>query len=253
MVSSTVLIALLCFSGADAASFLQRIEATKGVGPSFAQASNMDEKISAIVASAKQVQQDPQVQQEERGSFATYDLRVVLQLIFGVAYYFLIVKQYPMLESLQPSKEAIELQKCDAVSATLKTSFPNLVLSWCCTGPRAAHTFHSTGILDYWPSCVMMTCFPCCSLWAVNAFTDLNTKLGGEKQNPLMAALCACFCSCCLVAQDAQSLDLITGMETQLYGVEPRKDIAPAQAAKLTGSDVAEHTQGKDEIEPLLH
>merc|ERR1719198_2517917 len=94
-------------------------------------------------------------------------------------------------------------------------SAPNCMLSWCCTGPRAAHTFHSIGLMNYWVGLILMSCCPCCTLMYTNGCTDMNVRLGGSKQNPLEAAICAWCCTCCLVAQDAQSLDYVTGMETE--------------------------------------
>jgi len=211
------LIALLCLHG-EAASVLRGQVATK--------ATEVVEKHSidatGFFEEIKKVQQNPQVQQGEQGSGGTWVQRIIVQLIFGVLYYFLIVSKYPTLEGLQPTPEAIKLQQLDEVSATFEASMPNCVLSWLCTGPRAAHTFHAAGVLSYWPGCIAMSLLPCCTLWIVNSCTDLNEKLGGEKKDFCMGAICAFCCSCCVVAQDAQSLDLITGMDTNLCGVEQR-------------------------------
>lgn len=166
-------------------------------------------------------QQAPPPQQQQQGGNNDYVTRVILQLLFGVFYYFIIVTKYPMLNeiSAKPNEKAIELQKLDEITATCETSCPNLALSWCCTGPRAAHTLHSTGIMQYWAGLCFMSIAPCCTLWYVNSYTDLNETLGGEKRSLIMSMLCACFCSCCVVAQDAQSLDYITEYNTELCGV----------------------------------
>mmetsp|Transcript_38952 Transcript_38952/g.72319 ORF Transcript_38952/g.72319 Transcript_38952/m.72319 type:complete len:99 (-) Transcript_38952:66-362(-) len=92
-------------------------------------------------------------------------------------------------------------------------------MSWLCSGPRAAHTFYSTGISDYWCSLFGMSLFPCCVLCVANSFTDLNEKLGGQKRGLLMSCLCSYCCSCCVIAQDAESLDLSTGVRTGFCGV----------------------------------
>merc|ERR1719337_292085 len=96
----------------------------------------------------------------------------------------------------------------------------NLFLSWCCTGPRAAHTFYTTIGFNYWAGCFLTSLFPCCTLWYFNSFTDLNERLGGEKRSAVMGLICACCCSCCVIAQDAEALDKITGARTQLCGVD---------------------------------
>lgn len=147
--------------------------------------------------------------------------RIVYQLIFGALYYFLVVTKYPypMKEPLNMPKKAIALQDMDPVSATFEVSLSNCFLSYCCSGPRAAHTFYGTDIAGYWASLICMSIFPCCVLFAANTCTDLNEKLGGQKQNILMAALCSFCCSCCLIAQDAETLDVINGVQTGFCGV----------------------------------
>jgi len=146
-------------------------------------------------------------------------VRFVLQVLFGVLVYFLIVSKYPQLNATQPSSLAVELQRENEVMATCKVSGSNCILSWCCSGPRAAQTFHSVGVMDYWPALILMSLFPCCTLWCMNSQTDLNVKLGGERRGLCMGCLCACCCSCCVIAQDAEALDLTTGVKTGLCGV----------------------------------
>jgi hypothetical protein len=147
--------------------------------------------------------------------------RVILQIAFGVIYYLLIVRHYPSAIGFTSNEASAKLQNMNEVSATFlgHTSPPNCLLSWCCTGPRAAHTFYSVMNFNYWIGLVLMSCFPCITLWYFNSFTELNEKLGGERRNPFMGCLSAWFCSCCVVAQDAESLDLMMGMKTQLCGV----------------------------------
>jgi len=237
MVSPAVLIGLLCVQGFDAASILRGNAAVKAV-ETQGKSSKVQEQLSGFLEQAKKVQQNPQAQQAEGSSGMSYSERVIMQLIFGVLYYFLIVSHYPKLDDvaggfpitdakkIQEAKNkfnwvgAKKIQDLDEVSATLEVNLPNCILSFCCTGPRAAHTFHSTGIMNYWAGCVLMSCCPCITLWIVNSFTELNIRLRGEKRNFCMGAICACFCTCCVVAQDAQALDYLTGMDTGFCGVE---------------------------------
>jgi len=175
--------------------------------------------------------------------------RIVVQLVFGIVYFFLVVSKYPSLDGRLPNDAAKDLQKMNAVDATCQSQLPNICLAMCCTGPRAAHTFDKTDVLAYWPSCILMVLFPCCTLFVMNAFTDLNEKLGGERQDACTAALCAFCCSCCLVAQDAESLDLIMDVETQCCGfiekstpeevdeVVPDKEVASSRSSKSSKSD----------------
>jgi hypothetical protein len=145
--------------------------------------------------------------------------RVLTQLLFGLVYYLVIVAKYPELKDTQPSSLAVELQKENEVMATCKVSGRNCVLAWCCSAPRAAHTFAAVGVMSYWPSLLLMSLVPCCTLWFVNSKSDLNVKLGGERRGLCMGCLCACCCSCCVIAQDAEALDLTTGVKTGLCGV----------------------------------
>lgn len=142
-----------------------------------------------------------------------------LQALFAIVYYWLVVKHYPPLSS--PTPASSQLQAMFAPMATCRASPYNCLLSWCCSQARAAHTFSRTWTLDYWLGCLLMFICPCCTLCYTNACTDLNPKLGGEPVNPLWSALTAWFCPCCVIAQDAESLDAATGAKTEFCGVGP--------------------------------
>lgn len=145
-------------------------------------------------------------------------LRIGIQLFFGLLYYVRVVRWYPILpDSAIPPASAKELQAKNEVEAVCDATCANNCLSFCCSGPRAAHTLNATGILSYWPGCVLMSLFPCCVLWITNSFTDLNEKLGGKRDSCCKGCLCAMFCSCCMIAKDAQTLDLITGCRTGIF------------------------------------
>mmetsp|Transcript_140006 Transcript_140006/g.247416 ORF Transcript_140006/g.247416 Transcript_140006/m.247416 type:complete len:305 (+) Transcript_140006:84-998(+) len=110
--------------------------------------------------------------------------RVFLQLIFGVIYYFLVVQKFPRPD---PSRHippaAVELQKQNPLRATSMSTPKVCALSFLCPGPRAAHTYEITGVMNYWLGLCCMSCFPCCTLFTLNKFTDLNTRLGGEPMS----------------------------------------------------------------------
>mmetsp|Transcript_18788 Transcript_18788/g.34000 ORF Transcript_18788/g.34000 Transcript_18788/m.34000 type:complete len:250 (-) Transcript_18788:120-869(-) len=160
----------------------------------------------------------------EESEFETFVTRVVTQLLFGLLYYMVIVSKYPQLFA-EPSPAAKKLQAVNEVSALCEVSVPICICSWLCSGPRAAHTFYSTGISDYWCSLLGMSLFPCCVLFVANSCTDLNEKLGGAKRDCLMSILCSFCCSCCVIAQDAESLDLSTGVRTGFCGVYQSRDL----------------------------
>jgi hypothetical protein len=148
----------------------------------------------------------------------------VVQLIFGIVYYFLVVQKFPKIEGLTITKEAVELQQADPVIGCFQSSFPNCLLSWCCFGPRAAHTLDKAKILDYPAGCCLLTFFPCCTLALANLCTDFKVRLGGTKPSVLWGCFMACCCPCCSVAQDAQSLDLITRENTYFCGTASMDD-----------------------------
>jgi len=172
---------------------------------------------------AMELGREPQLPQAKDAQ-TSYASGVILQIVLALLYWVLVAKHYPVMHaSVKPNEEAIKFQRLNEVQATMQASPSNCVLSWCCIAPRAAHTFHSTGMLNYWAGCILMSCFPMCTLWVVNSFTNLNERLGGVKRNWFKGLLCSCFCSCCVVAQDAESLDLIMGVETRLCSVRRKR------------------------------
>lgn len=147
--------------------------------------------------------------------------KVAVQILFGIVYYYMIVAKYPPLRPGQSATlAAIKIQGMNEFESLKEVTLPNMLLSFLCSGPRAAHTFHSTGTMTYCIGLFAMTLFPCCTLCVTNAVTDLNERLGGQKRDLLMSCVCAWCCSCCVIAQDAQALDFITGAKTGFCDVE---------------------------------
>lgn len=174
------------------------------------------------------------------GSSGSATTRWLVQFAFGLVYYFLIVRKYPELGDKQPNQAAKDLQDQNEVMALMEVSPRNCILAFCCTGPRAAHTFSITGTLNYWAGLCLMTCVPCCTLCAVNSFCATNEKLGGEKRNIIMSCLCALCCSCCVVAQDAEALDLVSGVQTGLFGVYDPDEKKGTEEAKEAPAEAAQ-------------
>jgi hypothetical protein len=146
---------------------------------------------------------------------------IVWNLIYGTIYYFLVVRNYPALagnEDVSRGAAVMSQSECGACCSG-RVSCTNLLLSACCIGPRAAHTFDKAGLLNFWIGLVLMTCCPWFTLCYSNGCTDLNERLGGEKRGCINAILCAWCCSCCVVAQDAQALDDISDVHVGLCGV----------------------------------
>lgn len=143
----------------------------------------------------------------------------VWQLIYGACYSFLVVQKYPALTARDDRKKAAEIQDKSECGAFFSTSPVNMCLSCCCIGPRAAHTFDKTGVMNYWIALLAMTFCQCFTLCWANAFTNLNEELGGQKRDCCQSMICAFCCSPCVVAQDAQALDDITSVHVGCCGV----------------------------------
>lgn len=193
--------------------------------------------LQRMVSSKKAQESQAPPPEESAAEEAGGSSRYIIQLLFGLIYYFIIVRHYPDLDGKEPSEAAKDLQGRNEVSALFEISWKTCLLSCCCTGPRAAHTFAKTETMWYCPGLFLMTMFPCCTLMGVNSCTDMNEKVGGQRRNIVMSCLCALFCSCCVVAQDAEALDLTHGVETGFFGVydkEPKAEAeeAPAETAK---------------------
>jgi len=148
---------------------------------------------------------------------------LVWQVVYGAIYYCLVVQKYPHFSG-HPTPQARATQSKNEVMAFLtceNSCVVNLTSAVCWAG-RAAHTYDKAGLMPYWPGVFLSALFPCCTLFYMNSCTGLNEKLGGEKRGILMGAICAFFCPCCVIAQDAQSLDECTGAAVTLCGVNTR-------------------------------
>mmetsp|Transcript_80392 Transcript_80392/g.142193 ORF Transcript_80392/g.142193 Transcript_80392/m.142193 type:complete len:299 (-) Transcript_80392:32-928(-) len=144
----------------------------------------------------------------------------VLQLLFGLVFWRQVVSQYPMLmPNFKPHKEAIKYHHMDpCVACCFQNPWRINCLGFFCPGAIGAMTFDALG-LSYTIGLLALTFLPCCTMCVANTFTDLNERLGGRKMGYCSAWLCSCFCSFCLIAQNAQALDLITGAATGCCGV----------------------------------
>merc|ERR1711948_109836 len=104
--------------------------------------------------------------------------------LYSIFYFCMIVQNYPDWDG-KPTREAEKLQRKNEVSACCDSlsdgHWCNCLLSYFCPQPRAAHTLDKVGICSFWPACVLMFLFPCCTLCYANACTELNERLGGKK------------------------------------------------------------------------
>jgi hypothetical protein len=147
---------------------------------------------------------------------------LLMQLLFAILYYYIIVQNYPKLpEEYQIPREVKSFQQRAVYEVLCEWDrWENVCLSCCCSAPRAAHTMDVTGIMDFWPACVIMTVLPCCVLGLVHCTSDLKDKLGTAPRSFFMEGLCCLFCSPCVIAQDAIALDMIVGAKTRICTVD---------------------------------
>mmetsp|Transcript_47397 Transcript_47397/g.78637 ORF Transcript_47397/g.78637 Transcript_47397/m.78637 type:complete len:126 (+) Transcript_47397:1-378(+) len=98
--------------------------------------------------------------------------------------------------------------------------------------------------MNYWAGLFAMLFIPCPTLWLTHLSTDLNPRLGGEKESCLGSGCSALCCACCLIAKDAQILDTVTGVKTGLMGVEEQ---SPASTAPAQQGWPDQHSGGSQE------
>lgn len=149
-----------------------------------------------------------------------------LQILLGIIYGIVIMRFYPkmsLLNAVRKTPEAAEevmghsplgvLLRCEAS--------PQIVCSSCCAwGARAAHTYHSTRIMNYCLGLLLMSTLPCCTIFFVASCCGLRKRLGGSNMHVCESCLCSFCCGCCMIAQEAQALDYVMGVEIGLYGLE---------------------------------
>lgn len=172
-------------------------------------------------SSSRRLETDKATQNDPEQQAVSYLGTALFQLLYGVIYFCCIVSRYPE-HTGEPTDEARETQGKNEVTAFLmcENSFMINLTSCICPAARAAHTYDKTGLANYWVGLCFSAFCPCLTLFYMNACTDLNEKLGGERRNCLMSAVCAFCCSCCVIAQDGQSLDECTGATVGCCGVE---------------------------------
>jgi hypothetical protein len=143
-------------------------------------------------------------------------VRIVLVLLVGVIYWCTIVRHYPKLSADVPeSKYAKRLLKETECEGCGMASNAIGLCSFGCPAPRAAHTYHAAGVMNYWPALCLMTVLEPLMVFYASSFSSLRTDLGGpEKMDKLMGFCCALWCPCCVVAKEAQALDLVMERRT---------------------------------------
>lgn len=156
-----------------------------------------------------------------------YSNLVGLQLLLGIIYAIVILRLYPRMPLVsfrERPPEAVNLIRLSPCDALLRCDVsPQICLSSCCAwGARAAHTYHSTRTMNYWIGLLLMSTLPCCTLFFVAGCCNVRTRLGGMELMFCESCLCSLCCCPCVIAQEAQTLDLVMGVETGFFGFEAK-------------------------------
>jgi len=143
---------------------------------------------------------------------------VVEQLLFGIIFYFVVVKKYPKLTTAsQASQEVLAENPVGHCFSNCFTT--NCLLATCCASARQALNMHATDTMSYWPALFLSVFCPCCTTWYADSFAGMNEKLGGESENCCTGCMCAWCCTTCVIYQRAHALDAATGFQTECCNV----------------------------------
>mmetsp|Transcript_125700 Transcript_125700/g.250859 ORF Transcript_125700/g.250859 Transcript_125700/m.250859 type:complete len:316 (+) Transcript_125700:91-1038(+) len=90
------------------------------------------------------------------------------------------------------------------------------VKGWLCPLNRMAHSAHVTGVLDYWMTCLLLTCLPCCDLCVATWLRmQIKEKIGIIPS--VVEDFCSmCCCGCCAIIQQGKEVD--TRMQVRVRG-----------------------------------
>jgi hypothetical protein len=150
--------------------------------------------------------------------------RIFIALIVGGIYYYRVVKGYPKLEEVDPNEDTAEFAHMMMSAGECEgCGMATFVLGCCalvCPAPRLAHTLHSTGKMNYWVALLLGTFLQPCMVLYGSACTSLRKDLGGEgaANRKCHRATCAFCCPCCVIAKQAQALDMKVGWRTTWLG-----------------------------------
>mmetsp|Transcript_58117 Transcript_58117/g.120093 ORF Transcript_58117/g.120093 Transcript_58117/m.120093 type:complete len:237 (+) Transcript_58117:33-743(+) len=160
-------------------------------------------------------------QENVRGKHMDF-LELLCWIVFGVIFYMKVVREYPMLLRHNAASTQIMSMHPVAIATGRARWKPNFWLSCCCFPSRQALNFHAAGIAHYWLAFVGSLMCPCCLTWYSlthrSSSPSLQRKLGGRDYDCWKGAICACFCSCCIVTWHAEALDAATGVRTGCCG-----------------------------------
>ncbi|CAE7330995.1 KAS1 [Symbiodinium sp. CCMP2592] len=181
-------------------------------------------------------------------------LELLCWIVFGVIFYMKVVRDYPMLLRHNAASTQIMSMHPVAIATGRARWKPNFWLSCCCFPSRQALNFHAAGIAHYWLAFVGSLMCPCCLTWYSlthrSSSPSLQRKLGGRDYDCWKGAICACFCSCCIVTWHAEALDAATGVRTGCCGAALAREgdgHEPLLAAEPPAVETPQYKRGLSE------
>lgn len=153
-----------------------------------------------------------------------------LWLIFGVVFYFQVVKAYPTVYGPSPASSAIISDGALNITFGRALFNNNFFLGCCCFPARQALNFHATNVHDYWIAFLASFFCPCPMTWYGTSRSGMNSRVGGMEDDCLKGMCLAFFCSCCVVIKQAEAIDAATGVETKFCSVVTADPLPQAYA-----------------------
>jgi len=89
---------------------------------------------------------------------------------------------------------------------------------WWCHPTRIADTYASAGVMEFWPTFLLVTCVPCCFFWLIAPCkrAEIRARLGGDRNGCTTKDFCiAIWCSTCMMCQESQAVDQALQVRTK--------------------------------------
>lgn len=134
------------------------------------------------------------------------------QVLFTLIIYCTIASKYQALQvPASPDSQAASIMKESVVCRCNFQQWPICLQSFFCghSGMMGLVTA-AAGVMTFWPTAVLGLCCPCCMLWWARSATDLNVRLGGEKDDCISGCFQSWCCLPCSIARYAEALDAAT-------------------------------------------
>lgn len=147
-------------------------------------------------------------------------------IIVGIVYYFRVVKEFPKVKEDSKSDSDAYAHHLMSAPECEGCGMATSVIGCCallCPAPRLAHTLHSANKMNYWLALILSTFLQPCMVLYGSGFTSLRQDLGGDGAANMKCQrnCCAFWCSCCVIAKQAQALDMKVGWRTSWFGASP--------------------------------